>query len=100
MDSGLAAPRRPGMTTGGNAEPMTITVNAAAIKEASQKLSNWGRWGKDDMSGTLNHVTPADIVAAGKLIKQGKSFALGIPLDRSEERRVGKECRSRWSPYH
>ena len=22
-----------------------------------------------------------------------------IPL-RSEERRVGKECRSRWSPYH
>ena len=29
---------------------------------------------------------------------------LGIPLMwiewRSEERRVGKECRSRWSPYH
>ena len=24
---------------------------------------------------------------------------LGFP-DRSEERRVGKECRSRWSPYH
>ena len=23
-----------------------------------------------------------------------------ILLDRSEERRVGKECRSRWSPYH
>ena len=23
-----------------------------------------------------------------------------IPLVRSEERRVGKECRSRWSPYH
>src|SRR5687768_17798870 len=29
---------------------------------------------------------------------------LGIPIEeqkmRSEERRVGKECRSRWSPYH
>ena len=25
---------------------------------------------------------------------------LGIPVARSEERRVGKECRSRWSPYH
>ena len=24
----------------------------------------------------------------------------GIAEDRSEERRVGKECRSRWSPYH
>src|SRR5256885_9946829 len=27
--------------------------------------------------------------------RQGCAFA-----DRSEERRVGKECRSRWSPYH
>ena len=24
----------------------------------------------------------------------------GAARDRSEERRVGKECRSRWSPYH
>ena len=26
----------------------------------------------------------------------------GLPenIQRSEERRVGKECRSRWSPYH
>ena len=23
-----------------------------------------------------------------------------LPSTRSEERRVGKECRSRWSPYH
>ena len=33
-------------------------------------------------------------------------FQLFIPelyrmvINRSEERRVGKECRSRWSPYH
>src|SRR2546427_12949022 len=28
-------------------------------------------------------------------------FIVGPPLSvRSEERRVGKECRSRWSPYH
>src|SRR5256886_15488061 len=25
---------------------------------------------------------------------------LKIQLEQSEERRVGKECRSRWSPYH
>ena len=24
----------------------------------------------------------------------------GFMIQRSEERRVGKECRSRWSPYH
>ena len=33
-----------------------------------------------------------------------KDTGTGIPAeklpDRSEERRVGKECRSRWSPYH
>ena len=28
----------------------------------------------------------------------GRMFVL--PAIRSEERRVGKECRSRWSPYH
>ena len=28
-------------------------------------------------------------------------YLITIPADsRSEERRVGKECRSRWSPYH
>src|SRR5690554_8125149 len=25
---------------------------------------------------------------------------IGLNQSRSEERRVGKECRSRWSPYH
>ena len=28
-----------------------------------------------------------------------RKWGMGIDL-RSEERRVGKECRSRWSPYH
>ena len=37
----------------------------------------------------------------------GKAFLAGVTPEsltsstaRSEERRVGKECRSRWSPYH
>ena len=28
------------------------------------------------------------------------SYAAYASAGRSEERRVGKECRSRWSPYH
>src|SRR2546425_8819052 len=28
------------------------------------------------------------------------TYTVNIDIDRSEERRVGKECRSRWSPYH
>src|SRR3712207_6523728 len=30
----------------------------------------------------------------------GAEGLLRLALGRSEERRVGKECRSRWSPYH
>ena len=29
-----------------------------------------------------------------------EEFGKDFPAERSEERRVGKECRSRWSPYH
>ena len=32
--------------------------------------------------------------------KNGAELIVFPELIRSEERRVGKECRSRWSPYH
>ena len=38
---------------------------------------------------------PGEVCFPGGLMEKGES-----PEDRSEERRVGKECRSRWSPYH
>src|SRR3712207_4834787 len=34
------------------------------------------------------------------LIRNKDRFAREMTRERSEERRVGKECRSRWSPYH
>ena len=77
---------------------MHITVGRQAIAEASQKLRNWGRWGADDQIGTLNHVKPEDIVAAAALIRTGKTFALGIPLDRN-----GPQTGlfgGRWNPIH
>ena len=33
-------------------------------------------------------------------LQPGVMSTVGSPNSRSEERRVGKECRSRWSPYH
>src|SRR2546430_13384942 len=33
-------------------------------------------------------------------LKQVEQVIKQVPAKRSEERRVGKECRSRWSPYH
>src|SRR3712207_7021683 len=46
--------------------------------------------------GWANHLAPA-------IMKSPERPELGAELPesfRSEERRVGKECRSRWSPYH
>src|SRR5260370_15248329 len=45
-----------------------------------------------------------DAVAAADLERhhraEPRSEQSLLNFDRSEERRVGKECRSRWSPYH
>jgi kynurenine formamidase len=77
---------------------MDLKVGKQAIREATDKLKNWGRWGADDQIGTLNHVTAADIVRAASLIRTGKVFALGIPLDRNgpQTGRFG----GRWNPIH
>src|SRR2546430_8953759 len=44
------------------------------------------------------------LVGAGPVVEQGPASdpwaVLSWAVARSEERRVGKECRSRWSPYH
>jgi len=66
---------------------MDITVGRKAIADATEKLKNWGRWGNDDQIGTLNHILPEDIVRAAGLIRTGKVFALGIPLDPNGPRR-------------
>src|SRR2546429_1730120 len=54
-------------------------------------------------AGMLNASDPFDVTMAfgGVLGWQlSHSNALLVRYVRSEERRVGKECRSRWSPYH
>ena len=76
---------------------MDIKVGKAAIYEAAKELSNWGRWGPDDQIGTLNHITPQDIVEASKLIRKGKTFALGLPLD---EKLQSGLFGGRWNPIH
>src|SRR2546430_7471958 len=51
--------------------------------------------------GTLN--TTATSSPRTRLMSNDPNTAQGVTLmalSRSEERRVGKECRSRWSPYH
>ena len=40
-----------------------------------------------------------EIAAFNSVIRRGEQLT-SASGGRSEERRVGKECRSRWSPYH
>ena len=47
-------------------------------------------WSKEEKLKAVNRV----------LINHETAEDVRKELDRSEERRVGKECRSRWSPYH
>ena len=49
-----------------------------------------------DLSGNAVSFSPLSMMLA-----MGLSYMAFVMLRyRSEERRVGKECRSRWSPYH
>ena len=41
-----------------------------------------------------------DVSILNLLVTSGWWSMYGVYHRRSEERRVGKECRSRWSPYH
>src|SRR3989441_7686750 len=54
----------------------------------------------DDLADTSGAVSHRYFVAHRLLWQPRVGTALGLWEGRSEERRVGKECRSRWSPYH
>ena len=54
------------------------------------------RW---NVSGTYMQVLPR-VYSAAEDGSDEREFLMDFFKTRSEERRVGKECRSRWSPYH
>ena len=66
------------------------------------------------MAQAVKHLYPHAKFWVGPVVKEGFYYDIDLGNDvvndeviaaiekemRSEERRVGKECRSRWSPYH
>ena len=86
-----------------NKNHMIISINAGKPFNIIQHLFVIKTLQKVDTEGTYLNIIKAiydkptaNIVLIGEKMKP-------FPLrsgTRSEERRVGKECRSRWSPYH
>ena len=86
-------------------------IRAAGAHAVSFDLSQLRRGEEDGVAeaaeaglGLLTGVVPAvpapDTGTAGTAGTAGQRAPAGTVAPRSEERRVGKECRSRWSPYH
>jgi hypothetical protein len=59
---------------------MSIEYTTAQIAELLEKVSNWGRWGKDDQRGALNFITPQKRAAAARLVQSGETVSLSVPL--------------------
>ena len=60
---------------------------------------------KDTLGGDMFPIHRLDKNVGGVMVyarnsRTAASLSKAIQEGRSEERRVGKECRSRWSPYH
>src|SRR2546425_11795339 len=107
---GQETPAEPGATPSTSYEPIVAATIFSQTRTApSVRFSPAGRAGarpaapaprgpRLTLYGTT--VGPQGAVAlidADPKVPGAEIYRLG---DRSEERRVGKECRSRWSPYH
>ena len=67
----------------------------------------FARFGLLEESGEVPHrpftvgiPPPAAAYTLTETDRERSTLHMELKIFRSEERRVGKECRSRWSPYH
>jgi kynurenine formamidase len=90
MQSGLAAGVAAGSAAAGGltAGPHVAQAQTPAAGANTPIGAKWwpSKWGPQDQAGSSNHITPAKVLAAAKLIKTGKIYNLdhvyeaGIPL--------------------
>ncbi len=55
-------------------------VDYAAGTASAQDWTK-SKWGPNDEIGSANYMTPELVVKAASLVKTGKTYALGIPVD-------------------
>ncbi len=70
---------------------------AAEVAARAEAFRNWGRWGEDDVLGTLNFIDPAKRVAAAGLVRDGRVISLAQSFDTDGPQ---KGWRRRTNPVH
>jgi len=58
-----------------------VEVSAAEFVELFRSVSSWGRWGERDERGALNHLEPRRVVAASRLVRDGTTVTLSLPMN-------------------
>ena len=79
----------------GLVDPQAVQLFALEAFENIDEIKPGMQFHAEGPEGQVQVITVRDIREDGVLIDRNHPLA-----GRSEERRVGKECRSRWSPYH
>jgi kynurenine formamidase len=69
----------------------------ASVVAAAKQCSNWGRWGADDVRGTLNFLAEAKRIEGAALVRTGVSFSLA---QRFEAEGPQRGWRRRTNPVH
>src|SRR3989454_8751107 len=89
--------------------PRTVPLRGSLEQRLAQLIdappfnrATWGIYVVDDRGRVLyqRNAVRFSVPASNTKLVVTAAAAVLLPADRSEERRVGKECRSRWSPYH
>jgi kynurenine formamidase len=75
-------------------EPNAAQSLDARIVELGARLSNWGRWGRDDELGTLNHISDRVRAEAAGSIRTGQVISLALELRGDQPQPAGSGRRN------
>ena len=87
-------------TVGGIINIIDNTIAREDIKETKLNIGLESQSVNDGETGSFSYQNNIGGFNLSLAFKDSQFDNFDIPNGRSEERRVGKECRSRWSPYH
>lgn len=78
---------------------MSVGQSMERIRETGRRLSNWGRWGRDDQRGTMNFLTPDAVRHAASLVKTGRTIRLGLNYEANGPQLTPNHS-GRFNPIH